>query len=195
MARTFLHTPISHNIKSTCFILSRLPVCQRETETQDFWGCPVMSGFEILTVDPLGPVYGGMGPPWIRRIPASLQILSHIGVWGFWRLDQCHGLFSHSLCHSWAVYVVWQGNVVPLLFVFWSTMVSGWFVCQVVIHDSPIEQVSSYKYLGVHLDDTFSWYVHVKSLCSRLQQRLYFLRRLRAYGGTKASCFYFTRQY
>ena len=38
----------------------------------------------------------------------------------------------------------------------------------VVIHDSPNEQVSSYKYLGVHLDDTFNWYVHVESLCSHL---------------------------
>ena len=61
----------------------------------------------------------------------------------------------------------------------------------VVIHDSPIEQVSSYKYLGVHLDDTFSWYVHVESLCSRLQQRLYFLRRLRAYGVDKSIMFLF----
>ena len=56
----------------------------------------------------------------------------------------------------------------------------------VVIHDSPIEQVSSYKYLWVHVDDTFSWYVHVESLRSRLQQRLYFLRRLRAYGVDKS---------
>ena len=61
----------------------------------------------------------------------------------------------------------------------------------VVIHDSPIEQVSSYKYLGVHLDDTFSWSVHVESLCSRLQQRLYFLRRLRVYGVDKSIMFLF----
>ena len=61
----------------------------------------------------------------------------------------------------------------------------------VVIHDSPIEQVSSYRYLGVHLDDTFSWYVHVDNLCSRLQQRLYFLRRLRVYGVDKNIMFLF----
>ena len=52
----------------------------------------------------------------------------------------------------------------------------------VVIHNEPITQVSSYKYLGVYIDDAFSWRVHVESLCSRLQQRLYFLRRLRAFG-------------
>lgn len=40
----------------------------------------------------------------------------------------------------------------------------------VVIHNSPIEQVNSYKYLGVHLDDTFRWNVHVDTLCSHLQQ-------------------------
>ena len=52
----------------------------------------------------------------------------------------------------------------------------------VVIHNEPITQVSSYKYLGVHLDNTLSWKAHVQGLCSRLQQRLYFLRRLRAFG-------------
>lgn len=36
-------------------------MCHRETETQDFWGCPVMSGFEILTVDRLGRYTGGWG--------------------------------------------------------------------------------------------------------------------------------------
>ena len=52
----------------------------------------------------------------------------------------------------------------------------------VVIHNEPIAQVSSYKYLGVHIDSTLSLRVHVEGLWSRLPQRLYFLRRLRAYG-------------
>ncbi len=46
----------------------------------------------------------------------------------------------------------------------------------VVIHNEPIAQVSSYRYLGVYIDDTLSWRAHVESLCSKLQQRLYFLR-------------------
>ena len=52
----------------------------------------------------------------------------------------------------------------------------------VVSHNEPITHVSSYKYLGVHIDSTLSWRVHVEGLCSRCQRRLYFLRRLRAYG-------------
>lgn len=43
----------------------------------------------------------------------------------------------------------------------------------VVIHTSPIEQVGSYRHLGVHSDDAFSQNVHVDSVCSRLQQRLF----------------------
>ncbi len=50
------------------------------------------------------------------------------------------------------------------------------------IHETPIEKVSSYKYLEVPSDQTFSWNTHVESLCSRLQQRQYFAHRLRVYG-------------
>lgn len=52
----------------------------------------------------------------------------------------------------------------------------------VVIHDETISQVSSYKYLGVFIDNSLNWNTHVDSLCSRLQQRLHFLRRLRVHG-------------
>ena len=38
----------------------------------------------------------------------------------------------------------------------------------VVIHNEPVTQVSSYKHLGVHLDNTLSWKAHVQGLCSRL---------------------------
>lgn len=54
--------------------------------------------------------------------------------------------------------------------------------CPVYIHDVPITQVSSYKYPSVHLDCFLTWHVHVDSLCTRLQQRMSFLRRLRLYG-------------
>ena len=52
----------------------------------------------------------------------------------------------------------------------------------IYIHDVPIVQVSSYKYIGVYVDCSLTWQVHIDTLCTRLQQRLYFLRRLRLYG-------------
>ena len=51
----------------------------------------------------------------------------------------------------------------------------------VFTESTPINQVTSYKYLGVHIDSSLSWYVHVDNLCAKLQQSLYFLRRLRLY--------------
>ena len=51
-----------------------------------------------------------------------------------------------------------------------------------LIQDANIAQVDSYKYLGVHIDNNLSWSVHVNSVCSRIQQRLHFLRRLRVFG-------------
>lgn len=41
------------------------------------------------------------------------------------------------------------------------------------------------------MDNTFSWKIHVDSLCSRLQQRIYFLRRLRLYGVNQRIMFLF----
>ena len=52
----------------------------------------------------------------------------------------------------------------------------------VVIHGEEIAQIGQYKYIGVHLDNKLSWNVHVHSVCSKVHQRLYFLRRLRAFG-------------
>ena len=37
-------------------------------------------------------------------------------------------------------------------------------------------------YLGVHIGNLLCWKTHIDNLCNRLQQRLYFLRRLRLYG-------------
>ena len=52
----------------------------------------------------------------------------------------------------------------------------------VFIHGEVIAQIGQYKYLGVNLDIKLSWNVHVHSVCSKIHQRLYFLRRLRAFG-------------
>ena len=48
-----------------------------------------------------------------------------------------------------------------------------------------IEQVSSYKYLGIQMDHMLKWDVHVDYLCAKLAQRLHFLRRLRLFGVSK----------
>ena len=55
----------------------------------------------------------------------------------------------------------------------------------VTVHNTGIEQVSSYKYLGLHVDAALSWSAHIDYNCSKLQQRIYFLRRLRSIGSNK----------
>ena len=52
----------------------------------------------------------------------------------------------------------------------------------VIIKTQNINQVTTYKYLGVHIDNILCWKSHIDKLCTKLQQRLYFLRRLRLYG-------------
>ena len=49
------------------------------------------------------------------------------------------------------------------------------------VKNQEITQVSSYKYLGVNIDHLLCWKTHIDNLCNRLQQRLYFLWRLRLY--------------
>ena len=55
----------------------------------------------------------------------------------------------------------------------------------VTIHGSGIAQVSSFKYLGVHIDCDLSWRTHVADVCARTHQRLHFMRRLRVFGVSK----------
>lgn len=57
-------------------------------------------------------------------------------------------------------------------------------------HNVCIAHVNSDKYLGVHIDCYLSWKDHVNSVCSRIQQTLYFLRRFRVFwGGTRCAAF------
>ncbi|KAI2644006.1 RNA-directed DNA polymerase from mobile element jockey [Labeo rohita] len=51
-----------------------------------------------------------------------------------------------------------------------------------VISGQNIGQVDSYKYLGIHIDNKLTWSAQVENVCIRVQQRLYFLRRLRVFG-------------
>ncbi len=61
----------------------------------------------------------------------------------------------------------------------------------VIINGKSIEQVTSHKYLCVYMDNLLCWSSHVNSLCSRFQQRLYFLRRLNVFGVNQRILFLF----
>jgi len=43
----------------------------------------------------------------------------------------------------------------------------------------PVERVTSYKLLGLHVTDSLQWNEHVSSWCSRAVQRLHFLQQLK----------------
>ena len=52
----------------------------------------------------------------------------------------------------------------------------------ILIHEEKVEQVTSYKYLGIYFDSQLKWATQVDSVCSRINQRMHFLRRLRVHG-------------
>lgn len=54
-----------------------------------------------------------------------------------------------------------------------------------MIHGTTIKQVTSFKYLGVHIDSDLTWHTHVATVCAKVHQRLLFLRRLRLFGVSK----------
>lgn len=45
-----------------------------------------------------------------------------------------------------------------------------------------IQDVSSYKYLGVMIDATISWTPHIEFICKKIQQCIYFFCRLTSFG-------------
>ncbi|KAK2172032.1 hypothetical protein NP493_998g00013 [Ridgeia piscesae] len=54
-------------------------------------------------------------------------------------------------------------------------------ISPIVINGEPVEQVGSFKYLGVILDENFSFTEHVTAVQKKSQQRLHVLRKLRAF--------------
>ena len=54
-------------------------------------------------------------------------------------------------------------------------------ISPIVINGEPVEQVDSFKYLGVILDEHFSFTEHVTAVQKKSQQRLHVLRKLRAF--------------
>ncbi|KAI3368368.1 hypothetical protein L3Q82_007834 [Scortum barcoo] len=51
-----------------------------------------------------------------------------------------------------------------------------------MIRDSEVECVSSFKFLGVHICDDLTWTLNITQLVKKAHQWLYFLRRLRKFG-------------
>ena len=49
------------------------------------------------------------------------------------------------------------------------------------ISEQPVERVESFKYLGVHINNDFTWTVNIQSIIKKSRQRLYFLRLLRKF--------------
>ena len=55
----------------------------------------------------------------------------------------------------------------------------------VIINGDCVEQVQTYKYPGVQLDDKLDWAANTDALCKKAQSRLYFLRRLESFNVCK----------
>ena len=54
-------------------------------------------------------------------------------------------------------------------------------VSPILIRDQPVEIVSCYKYLGVHVDNKLDWKMHSSATLKKSQSRMFFLRKLRSF--------------
>ncbi len=52
----------------------------------------------------------------------------------------------------------------------------------IIIDKTPVERVNSFKFLGVHITEDFTWSAHTDAVLKKSHQRLFFLRRLRKFG-------------
>ena len=52
---------------------------------------------------------------------------------------------------------------------------------EIMIGDEGLEQVESYKYLGLWMDTTLCWKTHLEKVKSKIKQRIGILRRIRPY--------------
>ncbi len=51
----------------------------------------------------------------------------------------------------------------------------------IVISGTPVERVSSFKYLGVNISEDLTWTTHIQTQVKKARQRLYHLRQLRKF--------------
>ncbi len=52
----------------------------------------------------------------------------------------------------------------------------------ITIDKTPVERVSSFKFLGVHITEDLTWSAHTDAVLKKAHQRLFFLRRLSKFG-------------
>ena len=50
-----------------------------------------------------------------------------------------------------------------------------------MINNKPLERVTNAKFLGVMIDETLSWNVHIQYLCSKINYKIVLIHRLRQY--------------
>ncbi len=50
-----------------------------------------------------------------------------------------------------------------------------------MISGTPVERVSSFKYLGVNISEDLTWTAHIQTPVKKARQRLYYLRQLRKF--------------
>jgi len=58
----------------------------------------------------------------------------------------------------------------------------------------PIQRVTTFKLLGLHLDDSLSWTTHINTIITKASKRLYFLKQLKRAGVPPNQLLHFTRQ-
>ncbi len=51
----------------------------------------------------------------------------------------------------------------------------------IIIDGTPVERVSSFKFLGVHITEDLTWSAHTDAVLKKAQQHLFFLRRLKKF--------------
>ena len=51
----------------------------------------------------------------------------------------------------------------------------------ILINRAVVEQVESFKFLGVHITNKLTWSKHTKTVVKRVQQNLFSLRRLKRF--------------
>ncbi len=56
-----------------------------------------------------------------------------------------------------------------------------WPYTPLMISGTPVERVSSFKYLGVNIFEDLTWTAHIQTQVKKARQRLYHLRQLRKF--------------
>ncbi len=56
-----------------------------------------------------------------------------------------------------------------------------WPYTPLMISGTPVERVSSFKYLGVNISEDLTWTAHIQTQVKKARQRLYHLRQLRKF--------------